>query len=238
MITVPEKVMAKFLAADTPEKKRSIVRAFIRSASNGGGYYSSFNGPAKRFLMGKGRNRSEIDRVIALLLAKANIPQPTKRMEEFRRINAKVTTEAFNSLIQSSRHLDFGNLNFTLPPKGLRKIIRFDDVEIKVSPDLLVESQRNGVPLEGVFRFFTAKLPEYRLSLRAAQMVAVMEHEMLVRNWQGNATPDHHLCMVLETHQQRITVAPDDVDRSREVLVRGCREFSRIWHELEDNRAA
>ena len=238
MITVPEKVMANFITADGFKKKQTVVRQFMNRSSNGGGYCRLFGPAARNFLIGKGQSRSEIDDIIAQLRSEALTRHEKPTQDNYWKIEAKVTAAAFNGLIASASSIEFGKLNFVLPPKSLRKVIRFDDVEIKVSPDLLVESQRNGIPLEGAFRFMTNKMPEYRLTARASELVASMQHELLLRNWEGKATPDHHLSMVLETHIAQIRVAPDDIERSREVLDRGCREFSRIWHELRDDQAA
>lgn len=238
MITVPEKIMARFITCDSLKKKQTVVRQFLNRRSNGGGYCRLFGPAARNFLVGKGQSRSEIDEVISYLRAEALIAHDRPTQDRYWKTEAKVTAAAFNGLIAAAGYIEFGKLNFVLPPKSLRKVIRFGDVEIKVSPDLLVESQRNGVPLEGAFRFMTNKMPEYRLSARASELVASMQHELLLRNWEGKATPDHHLSMVLETHIAQIRVAPDDIDRNREVLDRGCREFSRIWHDLQDHEAA
>ncbi len=236
-IKVSTNVLAAFIATKSPAKKRSIVRA-VKEKKGGPSHYGSFNKAARNYLLNKGTSRAEIDAVIASLIAEAALPRDRQRSKEWFQTRATLTAEAFKALETGIHLLDYGTLNFVLLPKGMKTRIQFGDVAINIRPDLLIEGNRNGVPIEGAFRFYVAKTAEYQLSKRAAELVSAMEYELLITNWKGKRTPDPSLCYVLECFQQRLTPAPADVQATRASIERGCREFSQIWHELDSHQAA
>jgi len=225
--------LASFLTAKTPERKLAIVRAARRAALSDKGYppfYNSLKKPARAFLATGSRDPAALDSLIARMAARTG--------RTWHKTDARVTAEAAKALIKLAPKLRALDVEFVLPKPGVKAKIDFPEIDVLVSPHMLVEKRCAGAIRIGAMRFYTAKESAYELGPKGAELVAAMQHQWLLRVATGATMPDGELCMVVECFQQRITQAPSDTSNLMKQIDQGCRDFMRLWHGLDSRDAA
>jgi hypothetical protein len=230
MIEVTANKLAEFIIARTPERRRAIVLQVRRSQKAHPNYYSCFHGPARRFFISGGRDQTEIARTISRL--------KNRHQNDWYARDSRLTTEAFQALLKLSPRVGGLNCSFVEPGRHSRTKLQFPEVHVSVTPNLIVHGERKGKPLIGALRFYIAKESASELGQRGAGIVSVLEYLWLTQLATGSRTPDKDLCMVLECFQQRITAVPPDADEMVPIIDQACRDFARLWHTLDDEKAA
>lgn len=230
---VTANTLASFITAKTPERKQSIVRTARRAQQNDKGYapyYQSLRGPARRFLTDGARDASELRKLIEEMSARTG--------NKWHKTDARITSEAAKALIKLAPKLRELEVTYVLPKAGTKSKLEFPEIDVLVTPDMLVEKQKNNVTRAGAMRFYTAKESTYELGQKGAELVAVMQHQWLLTVASGRVMPDSSLCMVIECFQQRITTAPANTDQLLKIIEQGCHDFVRLWHGLDSKDAA
>lgn len=225
--------LAAFLTAKTPERKLAIVRAARRAAHSDKGYppfYNSLKKPARAFLANGALDPVALNRLIERMAKRTG--------RKWHLTDARITAEAAKALIQLGPKLRALDVAFVLPKAGTKAKLDFPDVDVLVSPHMIVEKRRGGAVRVGALRFYTAKESSYELGRKGAELVAAMQHQWLLRVASGGSMPDGELCMVIECFQQRVTQAPADTTALMKQIEQGCRDFMRLWHGLDSRDAA
>ncbi|MFZ5495203.1 MAG: hypothetical protein ACOZE5_07685 [Verrucomicrobiota bacterium] len=231
---VTAKDLASFLAAKSPERKMSIVRAAwraIHSERKFAPFYQALKTPAKKFLAGGAQN---IEGLLQLI-KRASVP---KKDRPWHKTDARITPEAARKLIALAPNLRALDVVFVSSRKGTKARLEYPDIDVGVPLDMFVEKRVGGATRVGAVRLYTAKDQEFELGPKAAEFFAAMEYLWLIRTATGSAMPDPALCMVIECFQQRITPAPADVEPLAKAIEQGCRNFARLWHSLDSQDAA
>ena len=235
-LTISANKLASFIAAKTPEQRRRIVRDLIRESQiqehNYAPYYASFRSPAKRYVANGAKSTTEIQQVIEDLKKRSAV-----KKRRWHAIDLRVTAQAFKALIAFGPQLASMPVSFIIPPAEKAKL-QFGNVIINVTPDLLIEGQRNGVPIRGSLRFYLAKESTYQLGPRRAELVSAMQYQWLAQNPRGNLLPDTSLCMVLECIQDRITFARTDANTELAIIEQGCHDLWNLWESMGRQEAA
>lgn len=229
---IPANKLAEFITAKTPERRERIVKQTRLGSSGHPNYYQRFHKPAKEFLIGGAHDATGILEVLEFLKSRTETPWKT--------IDSKITAQALRFLITLGPKLHAIRAAFVIPGTGSKVLLKIPETDVLVSvpPNLLVHGERNGKPLVGALRFYLAKEGPYQLGIRGAELVAVMQYMWLAQIATGTRIPDAELCSVVECMQQRVTPAPEDPTAHMAAIARGCREFSRLWHSLDDQEAA
>jgi hypothetical protein len=229
-IQIPANKLAEFITAKTPERRQQIVRQLKNGKKGHPVYYTLFHKPAKRFLIDGASDATNILRLIERLKGRTQ--------SDWYARDSRITTEALRALIKITPELHSLNASFVEPGKDSKTKLEFDDVQVTVTPNLLVHGERGGKPLVGALRFYIAKESTYELGKRGAEIVAVLEYLRLLRLATGKRTPDTELCIVLECFQQRVTKAPAHIENHVSAIEHGCRAFVQLWHQLDEKDAA
>jgi len=229
-IRVSANKLAEFITAKTPARRKAIVRDIKRPKKGFAPWYAAFRTPAKTFLLRGSKDTSPLDAAIEEM--------KTRKGNDWLNTDSAITAQALKALIDAGPILRALKVEFMKVPTGPKEKLEFGEVEVTVTPDLIVKGERSGKPLVGALRFYIAKESTYQLGKRGAELVAGMQYQWLVKNATGTRVPDTTLCMVLECFQQRVTKASDDHATDLDVIKRGCDDFARLWHLLDDEEAA
>lgn len=222
--------LAALITAKTPERRRALVRSLKRTAGEDFPlFYSALRGPAKRFVLNGSVDPAELHQLIQRM--------STRSGSTWINTDSRITSEAAGALIKCAPKLRALNATFVLPDPGTKAVLEYPQVDVITTPNLIVHGKRHHAPLIGAMRFYVAKESSYELGSRGAQLVAAMQHLWLLKVTSGQRIPDASLCLVLECFQQRVTCAPD-ASATEGLIRRGCEDFVRIWHELDDKEAA
>ena len=220
--------LAAFITARSPDRRRSIVRTLQRSTGTDfPQYYSSLREPARRFVADGARTAAELEELIERMADRGR----TRWLET----DGRITSEAARSLLASAPLIHALPYRCFLRPSRAKAIWSHPQVDVSITPDLLVSSHGQAPP-SGAMRFYIAKDTAYELGERGAQLVATLVHL-----WQRSLRPEHAVaehCFVLECFQQRLTVAPADPTKLEIAINRGCEDFARLWHNFEADAAA
>lgn len=233
IIPVTANRLAEFAVAGTPARRKSIVRRAVLAYIHGTPfppYYVSFKKPAQQYFVSGLTNENILNRAVKSL--------DSRNSTEWLARDSRLTQEAIKRLLEMSPDIRELGLGFEKPVKPNQAKIRFDDVVVSVSPNLLVFGERNGKPLFGAARFYMAKESPYQLGKVGAELVATMEYLWAVSVSTGAKTPDPALCLVFEIMQLHVTPAPADVSHRISQLQRAAREFAILWRSLYDTEAA
>jgi len=224
---------ASFLTAKTPERKLSIVRNAHRAMKSDKGYppyYQSLRTPARRFLASAATNPSEL---LGLIVKKEKV---TGR--KWHLTDAAITRDAAKALLTLAPKIQAIDATFLLGRPETKAKIEYPELDLLVTPHMLVEKRHGKVRRIGALRFYTAKESTYELGVRGAELVAGMQHQWLLNFASGEQMPDFALCMVIECFQQRITQASVDAEETRRLMNQGYRDFMRLLHGLDSKDAA
>lgn len=226
--------LAEFITARTPQRRRSIVRQQLKQhhkvKKGYAPWYGAFETPSRAFLASGARDEGILLRAIERMKGRTGKP--------WLDTDSRITAEALKALLALAPDVRALGAKFSKPPPRLKARLRFDDVAVTVTPDMIVRGVRNGKPLIGSLRFYLAKESSYQLGQRGAELVAAMQHRWLAESATGESAPDAGLCLVIECFQGRVTAAPEDHDQALATIARGAREFARLWHALENEEAA
>lgn len=229
-IKISANKFADFITAKTDQRRKSIVRQLRRQTTDHAPYYMAFGTPAKEFLKGGLTDQSVILKAIHRMVGRTGTPWKNR--------DSRITSEAFRSLLSLKPQLDSLGIQF-VKPKGIRSAkLQFPELQVTITPDLLVQGERNDKPLIGSMRFYIAKESTYQLGPKGAALVAAMQYQWLAHVATGERAPDSNLCIVIECFQQRVTAAPMDTQHQREILEKGARDLVHLWHEMDHEEAA
>lgn len=229
---VTANTLASFLTAKTPERRQRIVRsAWLaqQSPRDYPPYYQSLRTPARRFLANGATSSAGLNQLITRMAERGG--------KKWHQTDARITTEAAKALVKLSPKIRNLGVTFLMPDAGKAKI-EFPNIDVLVSPHMLVEKQSGTAKRIGAMRFYIAKESTYELGQKGAELVASMQHLWLTRISSGRIMPDHELCLVIECFQQRITSASIDSERAFKIIAQGARDFARMWEGLDSSNAA
>jgi len=222
--------LAALITAKSPERRQALVRSLKRAAGQDfPPFYTALRGPAKRFVLNGAADAAELRRLVENMAKRHG--------STWLNTDSRITSEAARALMQCAPKLRALDATFVLPEPGTKAVLEYPQVDVITTPDLIVHGKRNHAPLIGAMRFYVAKESSYELGPHGAQLVAAMQHLWLLKVASGQRAPDASLCLVLECFQQRVTCAPDP-GTMESLIQRGCDEFVRIWHALDDKEAA
>lgn len=232
-IKISANQLAEFITAKTPARRRQIVKQ-NKFGKGHPTYYPCFQTPAKEFLISGAQDATGILTAIDELKVRAKEHENS----DWYATDCRITAEAFRALIKIAPLVRALNVTFAPLAAKPKKKLKFGDVEISITPNLIVHGERNKKPLVGALRFYLAKESTYQLGQRGAELVATLEFLWLTLVADGTRAPDTDLCMVLECQQQRITRAPADVAAQVKIIEQGCKQFVELWRLLGDKEAA
>ena len=236
--------IALFSTQEDPDKKRSIVRKALREAHKAAKeddrgfapYYQALKTPARDYFAGGLKDPAGLLALIARMERQQK--QATKENRLWHERDARGTAAVAKTLLALQPRFQDLDVSFVLPGPGTKAILEFPDIDVSVTPDVYVQKIKNGAPLIGAMRLYTARGKAYQLGEKAAQLVAVMQYQWLVRVSTGKRMPISELCMVLECFQERITHAPVDPSLHLKRIEAATREFARMWTLLDNQDAA
>jgi len=226
--------LAEFITAKTPQRRRSIVRQQLRQhhkvKKGYAPWYGAFETPSRSFLAGGAKDEGILLRAIERMKGRLGRP--------WLNIDSRITAEALRKLIDVAPELRGLGVSFAKPGPKLNARLQFDELAVTVTPDMIVRGERNRRPLLGSLRFYLAKESSYQLGKRGAELVAAMQYQWLAETATGERVPETDLCLVVECFQGRLTAGPADIEQALAVIAHGARQFSQLWHTLENEEAA
>jgi len=222
--------LAEFITARTPGHRDSIVRQLRPQKRNFAPYYQAFKPAARDFLEGGA--------VDVAILAAAMAYVRTRKGTRWHEIDNGVTIEALKALKELAPQFQRSGFTFHRPQNGHKAVLAYPEIQVNVTPHMIVHGERKGAPLVGALRFYLAKGARYQIGQVGARLVAVMQHQWQLKHPTEGRIPDASLCMVAESMQRRITTAPADISADLATIEKGAQAVVARWHLLFGREAA
>lgn len=210
---------AEFSAATKSAKSR-IVKQQINVNMLLIPWYQGAKGSIKRYL----KDVNDFTPIEAEIERQKNKPVDTKR----KRTDREVSIQALQRMIEMNLPRLFRNINYEVVKSELRSIM-MNNVNINISPEIIIKSVVNGKVMYGGVKIHICKTKPF--DLQQCHYVAILLHDFLLEIAAKDEMVLPQFCLCIDIFGSRIVSAKEKHLKESQEIRSICNEIIELWEK-------